>query len=137
MKLSAQSDYALRIVLYLSKFPGNRLASEVVEACQIPRSLGLKIVTLLVHNNILKSSPGKNGGISLIRKPEEISVYSVICTIERLEVKDCTDDPTLCSWRKGKCSVCLEMKNIKNDFISKLKGISFKYLLEKENQLGL
>ncbi|MBC2856949.1 Rrf2 family transcriptional regulator [Cetobacterium sp. 2A] len=135
MKLSLESDYALRIVLYVYKTNEIHLTSHIVEKCQIPRSLGFKIITKLVNQKILKSFPGRNGGILPTRDPANISIYDVIGVIENLTIKECLDTPESCEWRNGKCSVCQEIRKVRNTMILELKKINFKYLLEREEVL--
>ncbi|MBC2856945.1 Rrf2 family transcriptional regulator [Cetobacterium sp. 2A] len=131
MRLSLESNYALRIVLYVYKTNEIHLTSHIVEKCQIPRSLGFKIITKLVNQKIFKSFPGRNGGILAIRNPENISIYDVIGAVENLSIKECLDNPENCEWRNGKCSVCQEIKKVRSIMTLELKKINFKYLLEK------
>lgn len=135
MKLSKESDYAMRIVLYLAKVNKLVLAREVMEECKIPQRFGLRIVSSLVKMRILRSTPGINGGIVIAKAPKDISVYDVISPIEDLTLKDCVDDPEICKWRQGDCPVCLEMKKLKQEFSEKIKKLNFQYLLEREFEM--
>lgn len=132
MKLSSSTDYALRIVLWVGMNTGINSAKEVVENCQIPKSLGLRIITSLVHNKILKSIAGKNGGIFLERSPSSISAYDIITAIETLAIKECIDNPELCKWKKGNCSICMKIAEAKEEFIRNLKNITLEQLIELE-----
>lgn len=51
MKLSLETDYALRIVLYVYKVNTLTLGINIVNNCFIPKSLGLKVITKLVNGN--------------------------------------------------------------------------------------
>ena len=135
MKFSKESDYALRIILFLSKAPEFISAHEVIEFCKIPQSFGLKIISKLVKAKLLSSVVGVNGGIILAKSPKDISVFDVINSIENLTLKDCIDNPELCIWRNGNCSICVELKKLKIEFIKKLKDLNFQYLVEKDKKI--
>lgn len=132
MRFSLETDYALRIVLYIYKINTIMLGSDIVKNCLIPKSLGLKVITKLVNGGILKSFSGKNGGIMYSKAPKEVSLYDVITVIEELYIKDCVKNPTSCEWRKGECSICKEIGKIQESFISDFRNIKFDYLLKKE-----
>ena len=85
MKLTNYSDYALRSLIQLANKPEpNALAniSDIAEAYQISRSHLTKIVHQLGQLGYIESIPGKNGGIRLAKKPEDINLGVLIQQIE-------------------------------------------------------
>jgi Rrf2 family protein len=83
MRITRETDYAIRCILYLSELPGKvAMAGEIAEAKKIPKSFLAKILQKLTRAEILRSFRGVKGGVKLAKKPEEISLLDVIETIE-------------------------------------------------------
>jgi Rrf2 family protein len=84
MKLSRTVSYAVRAALQLaesetsSPVPCSRLASEG----EMPERFLLQILRVLVTHGILKSTRGVDGGYSLSRPANEISLLEVIEAID-------------------------------------------------------
>ncbi|MFO0872067.1 MAG: Rrf2 family transcriptional regulator [Pirellulales bacterium] len=84
MKLSRTVSYAVRATLELAKnestapVPCSRLAA----AGDMPERFLLQILRSLVTHGILRSTRGVDGGYSLRRRPEEVSLLDVIEAIE-------------------------------------------------------
>lgn len=84
MKLSRTVSYAVRATLQLaqdgssSPVPCSKLASEG----EMPERFLLQILRVLVTHGILKSTRGVEGGYSLSRSPEAISLLEVIEAID-------------------------------------------------------
>ncbi|MGW8258369.1 MAG: RrF2 family transcriptional regulator [Thermoguttaceae bacterium] len=84
MKLSRTVAYALQATLQLAQsndlgpVPCSRLAAEG----SMPERFLLQILRSLVAHGILSSTRGVEGGYSLERKPEEISLLEIIEAIE-------------------------------------------------------
>ena len=84
MKFSRTVAYALQATLQLAQsstgepVPCSQLASEG----QMPERFLLQILRHLVTHGILHSTRGVDGGYSLERKPEEISLLDVIEAID-------------------------------------------------------
>ena len=84
MKLSRTVAYAVRATLQLAQsdssapVPCSQLAAEG----NMPERFLLQILRNLVTHGILRSTRGVDGGYSLVRTPEEISLLEVIEAIE-------------------------------------------------------
>ncbi len=84
MKLSRTVSYAVRATLQLAQsessapVPCSKLASEG----EMPERFLLQILRVLVTHGILKLTRGVEGGYSLSRSPEEISLLEVIEAID-------------------------------------------------------
>jgi Rrf2 family transcriptional regulator, cysteine metabolism repressor len=84
MKLSRTVNYAVRATLQLAKnespvpVPCSQLASEG----KMPERFLLQILRNLVTHGILRSTRGVDGGYSLVRPAEQISLLEVIEAIE-------------------------------------------------------
>jgi len=83
MRITRETDYAIRCILYLSEMPDKvAIAGEIAEAMKIPKSFLAKILQKLTKADLVKSFRGVKGGVRLAKKPEEISLLDVIETIE-------------------------------------------------------
>ena len=106
MKISRETDYAVRCVLYLAK-AGDRIAvvNDIAEACQIPKSFLSKILQSLTRAGIVRSHRGPRGGFRLARKAEDTSLLDVIVAIQgQVALNECAVESRLCS-RSGSCAV--------------------------------
>lgn len=132
MRFSLESDYAVRIVLQICISPKEReKSSEVLEECRIPQKVGQRTITRLVKANVLRSIRGSNGGVEVIKKPEELSLYEVISAVEDLNIKKCIDNPENCQWKCPDCSLYKNVVRIKKRFLQDLKDVTFKNLMEE------
>ena len=113
LKVNRQTDYAVRVVLALSKRPeGARLTtSEIGREMLIPPALLQRIVAELAGGGFIKTQPGRDGGISLAHLPGEISLLQVVERFEGdlvlseciLEEGDCPFEnicPVSCQWKR-------------------------------------
>jgi Rrf2 family nitric oxide-sensitive transcriptional repressor len=79
MRLTRYTDYAMRVLLYLGRHPG-----ELASIAGIARKYGIsqnhlmKVVNDLVNAGYLESVRGRNGGIRLARPPAEVNVGALI-----------------------------------------------------------
>ena len=83
--LSNTCKYALRALIYLGKFSTNDTRIGIKK---ISEDLGLsspflgKILQNMVKQKLLVSTKGPNGGFSLARKPEEISLWEIVTKVD-------------------------------------------------------
>lgn len=83
MRLTAHTDYSLRVLIYLALDP-ERLATirEISERYDISRNHLMKIVQELGKAGYIETVRGKHGGIRLGRRPDSIVVGDVVRTME-------------------------------------------------------
>lgn len=95
MQLTRHSDYSLRVLIYLALRPeklGN--ISDIANAFNVSRNHLVKVVHQLAVLGYVNTVRGHGGGISLSRKPEEITVGEVVRHTEHnLEVINCRQPP--------------------------------------------
>jgi len=99
MQITRQADYAVRAVVYLSEIgEGERAAtSRIAEEQKIPPSFLAKIVSQLSVAGLLQTSRGARGGVSLARKPEDISLLEVVEAIDGpILLNECVADGGIC-----------------------------------------
>jgi Rrf2 family nitric oxide-sensitive transcriptional repressor len=83
MKLTYQTDYALRMLVYLAVNRGrpSRVA-DVADSYGLSRNHLLKVALRLGRLGYLTTVRGRSGGIALARRPEDINLGDVVRQIE-------------------------------------------------------
>ncbi|MGC9109495.1 MAG: RrF2 family transcriptional regulator [Caldimicrobium sp.] len=135
MEFGIIEDYAVRMVLYLSRNP-EKISSrqEISQAMQIPISVLARIGQILEAGGIVEIQRGKKGGYRLRKPPEKITLLEVIESfVGKISINKCVDNPNFCV-REGICPVNFVWKDI-NEKFRKLLKIDFRTLLEKERTL--
>lgn len=82
MHITLESDYAIRIVVYLAREGSRSDAKTIAESTEVTLRFALKILRKLVSGGIVCSYKGINGGYELAKKPGQISLADVIGVIE-------------------------------------------------------
>ena len=82
MRVSAKVDYALRAMLELASAGGLVKGEQLANAQGIPRKFLETILLELRHEELVASQRGVEGGYTLARRAEEISVADVIRAVE-------------------------------------------------------
>ena len=99
MKLSTRARYALRLMIDLADHEGHAPVAlrDVSERQKISRRYLEHLATNLRNAKLIASVPGKNGGYSLQRSPEEIPIAEIIgASIGRVDLIRCVSAPKLC-----------------------------------------
>ncbi len=106
MKLSTRPRYGMRALVDIathSKDEPVRL-KEIARRQNVSLSYLEHIVGPLISGGILRSTRGPGGGVSLLAKPEEISLERVVGLLEGpLGATDCVVQSDICS-RAGQCA---------------------------------
>jgi Rrf2 family nitric oxide-sensitive transcriptional repressor len=79
MRLTAFTDYSLRVLIYLAADAGRRVTiSEIVAAFAINESHLTKVVHHLGKRGWISTARGKGGGLVLAREPQQICIGEVV-----------------------------------------------------------
>lgn len=136
MQITRQADYALRAMLYLARLdPSQRAAtSQIAEEQEIPPSFLAKIISQLSIAGLIHTSRGAHGGVSLARKPEDISLLDVVEAIDGpITLNDCTQDPNICTFG-ATCPLHEVWCEAQAELVNRLRASTFDKLLEREAQ---
>lgn len=128
MKISVESDYAIRIVLYMFKKYEMVSGLEIVKNCEIPERMGLKILSKLTANGILKSIKGTNGGYFFSEDKIDISLFEIVNIFDHLSINKCLSNAKNCAYKNGSCVICEALKEINNDIIKSFSKVLIKDL---------
>jgi Rrf2 family nitric oxide-sensitive transcriptional repressor len=83
MRLTTYTDYALRVLMYLG-LRGRDLSTiqEIAEQYGISKNHLMKLVHVLGRLGYVETIRGKNGGLRLARRPDEITVGEIVRRLE-------------------------------------------------------
>lgn len=83
MRLTTYTDYALRVLMYLG-LRGDEFSTiqEIAEQYGISKNHLMKLVHVLGLLGYVETVRGKNGGLRLARRPDEITVGEIIRQME-------------------------------------------------------
>lgn len=94
MKLTRQTDYSLRVLIFLALQDDGQLVtiSQITEHFEIPRNHLVKIVHRLGQMGFVRTVRGKGGGMQLGRAAPMIGIGEVVRDVEpTLEVVNCLE----------------------------------------------
>ena len=132
MNINQESDYALRLVLMLSKEGlDNKLDAKFLsEKTNIPLRFLLKLTRKLVQAGIVKSYRGINGGYAITKEPKDITLKDVVEAIQGpIIITRCIYDKQACSANNiGHCSIHHALSNIQNTLVDELEKVNFENL---------
>lgn len=137
MQMTLEADYAVRIVMFLACANKRTDAKTISENTNVTLRFSLKILRKLVGNNIVKSFKGAVGGYELARKPEEITLYDVVETVEgNFAMCRCLNPDFVCthSLHNGvPCKVQRVYDDISNMVKEKMQAVNFAQLINNGN----
>ena len=106
MKLSTRSRYGVRALLDIAVHSSTEPVrlKEIASRQEVSLSYLEHIIGPLISGGILRSTRGPGGGISLLRKPEDIPLREVMSLLEgSLSAADCVLHPEVCA-RSALCA---------------------------------
>lgn len=100
MKLTAFTDYSLRVLIFLAAQPGRRSTiAEIAEAFDISANHLTKVVHFLGKNGWVATVRGKGGGMALARPAKTLHIGDIVRQTEGL------DTPAECFEPSGRCRI--------------------------------
>jgi len=107
MRFTLQTDYALRVLMYLG-LTGDDLATiaEIAERYGISDNHLMKVVSQLGRRGYITTIRGRQGGLRLARAPEEIGIGEVVRAFEgELQIVECFNPETNTCPISGLCGL--------------------------------
>ena len=99
MEVTRRTDYAIRMLSALSREPMGVYvsAADLSHRQEVPRALARGILSDLARAGFVTGRKGAGGGMCLARRPEEITLLSVIESVEgSIDLSLCTAEPEYC-----------------------------------------
>lgn len=137
MRMTQHTDYALRMLIYLSSRPGEVCTvSDVADAYRLSRNHLLKVALRLRRMGFIATTRGRSGGIRLARSPGEINLGALVRgTEEDFSLVECMQDSG------GACviSPICRLKGIFGEALEAYLAVLDRYTLADatRNHLGL
>lgn len=128
MRLTAESDYAVRIVRYLCTLREKANAEAIAVSTHVSFRFTLKILQKLVAADIVKSCRGISGGYFLAKMPAEISVKDIVEIIEGpVSINRCLEDSHDCNlfYDKNQCSYHILCEETNRIILEKFGEVTF------------
>lgn len=133
MMVNRETDYAIRVILYLALQPertrvsAKQLSSERI----IPKAFTRRIITKLVKAGLLKSARGLKGGVYLAKPPAQINLLEVMEAIGKPpEVSPCIENPQICPLTST-CPVRSVWVEMDEEIKKHLRETTFELLVQK------
>lgn len=129
LRITQETDYALRIIDYLSK-SGCKVvdASTISEKLKVPLRFTLKILRKLNLAGLTSANRGVKGGYYLKKEPREITYKDVLEAIEGdLYINKCLQDQVNCTrnMKTGECIINENLKKIQDRLNMELEKYTF------------
>lgn len=127
IRINRETEYSFRVVFALARAGENaRLpTSRIQKEMNIPRSFLYRIIASLGHNNIIKTFPGREGGVQLARPAMEISLLDVFEAVEGpIQLSDCLSEDCSCPL-DSPCPVQKSLRHVQKILNREMAAIHF------------
>jgi len=126
MLLTKKSEYALLSLVSIAQSSTPKNVEQLSTELNISKSFLAKILQNLAKNNILNSYKGNNGGFTLKKRCEDLTILEITTIAEQKlpTVFECTTATETCEGNiHGKCTIFPLLNNLQlkiNDFLNHL-----------------
>ena len=138
MRITLESDYALRIVGELAQINNIVDAKTISERTFVTQKFALKILHKLVKGGIVASHKGAKGGYELNKSPDKITLKQVIELIDGpIAIVRCLENSECCSMNSDKTSCMYHhiFDKISFEVAMKLESITISDVLNKRYEI--
>jgi len=135
LRITLESDYALRIVSELADLNQVADAKTISERTFVTQKFALKILHKLVKGGIVVSHKGAKGGYELSKSPDKITLKQVIELIDGpIAIVRCLETSECCSMNSDKSSCIYHhiFDKISYDVAMKLESITISDVLTRK-----
>lgn len=125
LRISKMTDYGTVVMTHLAQHSERRYsARELAEEVHIGVATVSKILKILERAGLLVAQRGKNGGYSLAREPEAITVAQVIRAMEGpIALTECASEALQCD-QEDSCTVQSNWQRINKAVMRALEEVS-------------
>ena len=138
MRITLESDYALRILSTLALHDEKIDAKTLSDEISVTQRFTLKILHKLVQKDFVKSYKGVRGGYKLNVSPDKITLKDVIELIDGpIVISRCLESNEACSMNPDKTACIYHhiFDTISLDVSRKLAGITISDVLNRKYEL--
>ena len=134
MKITRQSEYAVRTMFYLSErgWDGRVPTAVIAGAEDIPRPFLTKVISHLVAARLVTTSRGMGGGVALARSPEEITLLQVVEAMQGpLLLSHCLLGSGMCELEPG-CAIQDAWADTQANLVRGLDAVTMAALVRRQ-----
>ena len=131
MRLTRQTNYAIRILMYCAANDG-RLSrvQEIAAAYSLSELFLFKILQPLVENGLIETVRGRKGGIRLARPAAEITLFDAVrVTEDNFAMAECFEDGETDCPRVDSCALNEALRKALGAFFEVLEGYTIADLI--------
>jgi len=139
MRINKLTDYSIILManMVINSEKNIHTAKGLSEKTEIPLPTVTRVLKMLSNKKLLDSQRGPQGGYSLIRSSQEISVADVIEAMEgAISLTECSSDDCHCSY-ENICDVGKPWQKINKAIRKVLGNISLDDMVNKDENKGL
>lgn len=136
MRLTTQTDFALRTLMYLTARSGRATIAQVAELFGISIHHVAKVVNLLARLGYVRSIRGIGGGIELACRPEEVRLGDFIEALEDdMHLLECVETEDVCAIQSF-CKLKGVLAEAERVQIAYLNGVTLRDVTPANRQLN-
>jgi Rrf2 family iron-responsive transcriptional regulator len=139
MRLTRQTNYAIRILMYCAANEG-RLSRipEIAAAYTVSELFLFKILQPLVENKLIATVRGRNGGVRLARPAAEITLFDVVrVTEESFAMAECFENDAADCPLIDSCALNAALRKALGAFFDVLESYTIADLTKERPSLQL
>lgn len=132
MRLTRQTNYAIRILMYCAANEG-RLSRvpEIAAAYSLSELFLFKILQPLVENGLVETVRGRNGGVRLAKPASKITLFDAIrVTEDNFAMAECFEDGATECPLVDSCALNEALRNALGAFFDVLAGYTIEDLVK-------
>lgn len=133
MLMTRASEYALLSLVIIASSTSPKDSESLARELDISKSFLAKILQSLARANILNSYKGVNGGFSLAKEPQQISIKEIICAAESKDpsVFDCAKSQQDCpSDQASTCKIWILINKLQGKIDNFLENLFLSDILD-------
>ena len=130
------SQYAIRAMIYLAQLEPGRLVQAHIMARELslPAPYLSKILQQMVKDGLTVSRKGPSGGFALARKADEIRLYDLLESFQKIQrIDGCILGETTCS-DEDPCALHGFWKQMREGFVQTMKEMTLSQLVAYEKK---
>ena len=136
MHLTAFTDYAFRVLIYLALDPERRSTIyDIAESYDVSKNHLMKVANQLTRAGLVTASRGPGGGLMLAKSPDEITVGEVVRLAEdNFDIVECFGSDGQCTITPA-CTLRSVLGESLEAFFGVLDGYSLRHLVKNKTHL--
>jgi len=125
MRLALQTDYALRVLMYLTGENRRGTVTKISEFFEISRDHVAKVTVRLAKLGYIRAIRGAGGGLEMAQTPETIRIGEVIADFEgSMQLLDCVEAQTEVCRIQSRCKlkhVLAKAEQVQREYLDNIR----------------